>query len=84
MNNSDTEAKFRRVKAIREKMDKIKQRKSELTGEIEGNKKRLADLKKECMDKYQVDISTLPDLIKKLDAEATEAIEQAENILGMR
>ena len=75
------EAKMKRVKAIRESMDSIKEKRSKLSGEIDAGKKRIAELKKECKDKYSVDIADLPDIITKLDAEAEEALQKAEELL---
>lgn len=80
MTESD-DLKFKRIKTIRETMDSIKQKRSKLSGELEGNKKRLEELKKECLAKYQVDIVNLPEIIKKLDADAEKALQQAEAIL---
>jgi predicted nucleic acid-binding Zn-ribbon protein len=81
-NSADVEAKFKRVKTIREAMESIKEKRSKLEGEISGSNKRLKELTKECTDKYSVDINALPALIKQLDAEAEESLRKAEEILN--
>ena len=81
-NSADVEAKFKRVKTIREAMESIKEKRSKLEGEISGSNKRLKELTKECTDKYSVDINALPTLIKQLDAEAEESLRKAEEILN--
>ena len=81
---STMEEKIKRLKVVKETIETIKEKRSKLTGELDGNKKRLQELKEECMEKYQVDITVLPEMIKKIEEEAEASILKAEELLNIK
>lgn len=80
---NDTAEKFKRIEAVRKTLETIKDKRAKLSGEINGSRKRLEELKKECKEKYEVEIETLPELIKQLEAESEESLKKAEEILNI-
>lgn len=74
--------KLKRLQDARKKAEEISQRKQRVAGELDGHKKRLAELEKKCTDEYGCEVKELPNLIKQLEEEAEKSIAEAERILN--
>lgn len=74
--------KLKRLQEARKKAEEISQRRQRVAGELDGHKKRLAELEKKCSDEYGCEIKELPALIKQLEEEAEKSIAEAERILN--
>ena len=74
--------KLKRLQEARKKADEFSQQKQRVTGELDGHKKRLAEVEKKCVDEYGCEVKELPNLIKQLEEEADKSISEAERILN--
>lgn len=74
---------MRRLEEVRKKIRETESTKERLSGELSGQQKQLKELEEECRKKFGVEVSELPDLIEKLENEATMSLKEAERIMGI-
>jgi uncharacterized protein (DUF3084 family) len=78
---STLEMKMQRLNDARKKAEEISQKRQRLAGELDGHKKRQAELEKQCRDTYECEIAELPGLIQQLENECESALAEAESLL---
>jgi len=76
-----SEDKLERINELREKVSELTAEKDRLEGSIEIQEKALAEMEKECREKFDCEISELPALTAKLEAEADALISEVEESL---
>ena len=72
-----------RLDQARKEMDRVKQKKSTLAGELSGHRKRAETLELESVEKFGVKVEELPKEAERLEKEGEEALAEAERILGI-
>ena len=80
---SDIEDKIKRLETAKKKAEEEAQKRSRLTGELDGIKKQLKDVKTECNEKFDCEVKELPGMIKELDELAEKNVLEAETLLGI-
>jgi len=80
---SDIDDKLKRLQDARKKAEDISKRRQRIAGELDGHKKRLAEIEKKCRDDYGCEIAELPKLSANLESEAEELIKEAERLLSV-
>ena len=75
--------KMKRLDEARAKVDAVTRRKERLSGELDAKKKRVEELEQKARDQFECEVEEIPDIVEKLDAEATEALKKAEAMLGL-
>jgi uncharacterized coiled-coil DUF342 family protein len=81
---SDIDDKVKRLGEARKKAEEEGQKRSRLIGELDGYKKQLKDIKDECKEKFDCEISELPGLITDLEGMVEKNVSEAELILGIK
>ncbi len=82
MSNVDEMAK--RLGDARKVVDEDSQKKSRLTGELDGYKKQMKVLKEECKEKFDCEVKELPGLSEELKERAEGKLSEAEGVLGIQ
>jgi predicted nucleic acid-binding Zn-ribbon protein len=75
--------KMERLKNARAKVEELARKKERISGQLEAKRKRVNELEAKARDEFDCEVNEIPDLVEKLDAEATEALNKAERMLGM-
>lgn len=77
------EDNIQRIQKIKDEIESIKESKSRLTGEIEGNQKRQKELVKELLEKHSISPKEISSTIESLEKQIEESLKEAERILGL-
>lgn len=80
----ESNEQVKRLEAVRAKAESLSKEKSRLTGELDSQKKRLAEIEKKCKDEFDCEIDALPALITELESESEKSLAESEVILGLR
>lgn len=73
---------MQRLEAAKEKVEELSKRKERLSGVLETKKAQVDELEKKAREEFDCEVDEIPDLVEKLDAEATAALEKAERLLA--
>jgi hypothetical protein len=73
--------KMERLEQARAKTEELTRTKERLNGTLEAKKARVKELEDKARKDFDCEIDEIPDLVEKLDAEATAALEKAEKLL---
>ena len=71
-----------RLTAAKEKVENLTRKKERLSGVVETKKSRVEELEKKARKDFDCEVADIPDVVERLDAEATEALEKAEKLLN--
>ena len=74
----------RRLAEARARVDVLTKERSRIAGELGAVQKRLGELEAKCKADFDCSVEELPDLVSRMEAEAEQALAQAEGVLGMR
>lgn len=74
--------KLQRLEAAKEKVEELSKTKERLSGVLETKKSLLEELEKKAKAEFDCEVHEIPDLVEKLDSEATAALEKAERLLA--
>ena len=74
--------KMERLNEAKKRVEELGRTKERLSGVLETRTARVEELEKKARDDFDCEVSDIPDLVEKLDAEATQALEKAERLLG--
>lgn len=78
----EKDEKMERLDAATKRVEELARTKERLGGVLETKKARVEELEKKARDEFDCEVADIPDLVEKLDAEATEALEKVERLLG--
>jgi len=70
-----------RLASLREDLERLKQKKTQLTTKLETYKQQRTELAKKCKSKFKIGVDDLPDEINKLLASATSKLDDVEKAL---
>lgn len=82
MDSINVEQQMARIKAARDKADKIASERNRLQGEVDSLTKQIAELEEECRTKYKCEVKDLPALMEKIKTAAESHLAEAERILN--
>jgi len=75
--------KMKRLEVARQKADELARKKERLSGQLEAKRKQIDELEAKARQEFKCEVSEIPDLVERLDAEGTEALRKAEHLLGI-
>ena len=76
-----TNDKMERLMAARQRVEEMTRTKERLSGILETKKARVEELEQKAREDFDCEVADIPDMVEKLDTEATEALEKAEAML---
>ena len=82
MDSINVEQQMARIKAARDKADKIARERNRLQGDVDSLTKQIAELEEECRTKYKCEVKDLPALMEKIKTAAESHLAEAERILN--
>lgn len=77
----EKDEKMERLDEATKRVEELARTKERLGGVLETKRARVEELEKKARDEFDCEVAEIPDLVEKLDAEATEALEKVEKLL---
>jgi len=77
-----TDEKMKRLERAKAKVEELTRTKERLLGVVEAKKAQVKELEEKAREDFECEIDEIPDLVEKLDAEATAALQKAEKLLS--
>jgi len=77
-----TNDKMERLDTAKRQVEELSRTKERLSGVLETKKSHVTELEEKARKDFGCEIDEIPDLVEKLDAEATAALERAEQLLN--
>ena len=75
------EESVRKLKDIRDKIERTNQTRARMSGELDTHKKRQVEIEKECVEKFGIAVKDSEEEIQRLKDEADKHIAKAEELL---
>lgn len=73
--------KMERLKKASQAVEEMTRTKDRFTGMYDTKKARVEELEKKTREEFECEVADIPDLVEKLDKEAEEALQKAEEML---